>query len=499
MKNIYKVPISVSIALIAHMLMGQDKNTSMKAVRRLHRAPVNKEVLSVHLPRPVEMKLPNGLTLLVLEQHKLPTIQASLWIKTGALSDTRDIPGLANLTAEMLREGTAKRDSDQISRELDAIGGELDSEARFGQGITRVNASGLVDSADSLIDLMSDVVISPGFPETELEKYKKRRQAQLEQQRTEPGFLTREKFYRVMYGDSPASMVAPTSASVAAVTAVEMRKYHDAYYVPGNAILAILGDVSAQEARELVERHFGSWQNHAAPPLRLPEVPPPNTKRIYLIDRPGSVQTNILIGDFGVKRRDDPDYIPIMVMNRIVGSTAASRLFMNLREEKGYTYGAYSFVKADVYRGVFGATTEVRNGVTDGSLHELFRELKRIQEERVPSEELDESQRSIVSSFALSLQQPQTLLDYWLTAKYYGFPMDYWDRYPAEVAKVTPAKIQEVANKYIDMDHLQIVCVGDGQQIRTILEKYAPVEVSDTDGKPATLGSATKKEESGNQ
>src|SRR5205823_13979611 len=148
-------------------------------------------------------------------------------------------------------------------------------------------------------------------------------------------------------------------------------------------------------------------------------------------------------------------YIPLRVLNRILGSTVSSRLFLNLREEKGYTYGAYSGVTANIYPGIFVATTEVRNAVTDGSMHELLRELKRIREELVPGEELEDSRRAIIADFALSLEQPQELLEDWLTVEYYGFPIDYWDRYPEEVAKVTPAKIQEMEKKHIDLAQLQ--------------------------------------------
>jgi len=487
MKRAFTVLTTICLAISG--LMSQDKGTSMKAVQRLNRAPVNKEVLEVTLPRPVEIKLPNGLTLLVLERHKLPTIAASLWIKAGALGDPKDLPGLANIAADMLREGTTTRTSNQLSQELDSIGGDLNAEARFGEGVTRVNASGLVESAGQLMGLMSDIVISPTFPAAELEKYKKRRQAQLEEERSDPGFLGREKFRRVLYGDFPASVVAPSARSLAAVGVEDLRKYHDGYFIPGNAVLGIVGDLTTDQAKVLANQFFGSWKNHPVSATNLPPIAPLGARKIYLIDRPGSVQTNILAGELAVKRVD-PDFIPLRVLNRILGAGASSRLFLNLREEKGYTYGAYSNVTGNIYPGILVAGTAVRNAVTDGSMHELLGELKRIREEAVPGDELEESQRSMVAEFALSLEQPQQLLDDWLTVRYYGLPMDYWDRYPQEVAKVTSAKAQELAKKYIDLDHLQIVCVGDGTQIEGVLEKYGPVQVTDADGKILKLPSA---------
>ena len=490
MRKIFKISAIVCLSITS--LMGQDKSTSMKAVQRLNRAPVNQEVLKVNLPRPVKITLSSGLTLLVLERHKLPTITANLWIKTGALSDPKGMPGLANFTADMLREGTAKRSSEQISEELDSIGGDLNAEARFGQGITQVRASGLMDSADRIMELMSDVVINPAFPESELEKYKKRRQPQLEEERSQPGYLAREKFYRVLYGDFPASVVAPTPKALASVQADDLRKFHDKYFSPGNAILGIAGDLTVTQARALAEKYFGlSWQNHPVSATNLPPIAPLSGTRVYLIDRPGSVQTEIFAGNLAV-RRVDPDYIPLRVLNRVLGGGAASRLFLDLREEKGYTYGAFSNVTGNIYPGILAARTEVRNAVTDGSIHELLVQLERMREEAVPGKELEDSRRSIIAEFALSLENPQELLDDWLTVEYYGLPLDYWDRYPKEVAQVTSAKVQEIAKKYIDVDHLQIVCVGDGKQIENALEKYGLVEATDTDGNAVKLSPASK-------
>jgi zinc protease len=147
-------------------------------------------------------------------------------------------------------------------------------------------------------------------------------------------------------------------------------------------------------------------------------------------------------------------------------------LFLDLREEKGYTYGAFSNVTGNIYPGILAARTEVRNAVTNGSIHELLVQLERMREQAVPADELEDSRRSIIAEFALSLENPQELLEDSLTVEYYGLPMDYWDRYPREVAAVTSAKVQEMAKKYIDLDHLQIICVGDGKQIKEVLERY---------------------------
>jgi zinc protease len=459
-----------------------DKGTSVSAVVRKNRAPVNKEILRVKLPEPQEFKLANGLTVLVLERHELPTVTMALWIETGALADPKDLPGLASFTADMLREGTTHRSSAQLAADVDDIGATLNTSADFGSSTSTVSASGLVDNLDKILDLMSDVVLNPIFPEEELEKYKTRQLADLEQQRSSPDFLSQEKFFQVLYRGFPAAVISPTPDSVKGVTVAELKRFHEQYYAPNNAILGVAGDVTLDQLKPLLEKYFGEWKNRPVTQPNLSVLPPPAPKKIYLVDRPESVQTNIVAGDYAV-RRADPDYIPLYVMNRILGGGPTGRLFLNLREEKGYTYGAYSYFTGDIYRGPWIASTEVRNAVTDGSLHELMAEFKRIRTQRVPENELDDARRSIVASFALSLEQPTTLLRYAMTVKYYNLPEDYYNRYPEEVAKVTPEVVQRMAQKYVDLDHLQVVCVGDGSQIKSALEKYGPVEVYDTEGK----------------
>jgi predicted Zn-dependent peptidase len=194
------------------------------------------------------------------------------------------------------------------------------------------------------------------------------------------------------------------------------------------------------------------------------------------------VQSNILAGGLSL-RRSDPDYIPLSVANRILGGGAAARLFSNLREEKGYTYGAYSRVSSDLYPGTLVANTEVRNNVTEPSLHELMYEFKRLRDEKVPQGELEEAKRSIVSSFALSLENPAGIVNSWMTVKYYGLPADYWDKYSDQIAKVDAETVQRVARKYVDLDHLQIVVVGDAKQVREGVAKYGTLEMFDADGK----------------
>jgi zinc protease len=475
--------VALFAAVVSAQQPGGDSKQMPSKVTRLNHAPVSSDVLKVKLPHPAEFELPNGLTVLVLEQHRLPTVYAHLWIKSGALSDPKDAPGLASFTADLLLDGTAKRNSTQIATELDELGASFNANASFGSNLTTVQASGLSASADKLLDLMSDIVLNASFPADELEKYRRQEKARLVQLRANPGFLARERFAKAIYGDFPASVQAPTAESLQQATPEALKGFHDKYYAPNNSILALAGDISVAQAKELAAKYFGAWKNHPVPAPAVNNLPAPAAAKVLLVDRPGSVQSNILTGVSSL-RRSDPDYIALTVANRVLGGGAAARLFVNLREEKGYTYGAYSRVSADLYPGTFTANTEVRNAVTDGSLHELMYELKRLRDEKVPAPELEDAKRSMVSSFALSLENPAGIVNSWMLVKYYGLKPDYWDKYSEEVAKVDPDTVQRMARKYIDLDHLQTIVVGDAGQVREAAAKYGTVEAFDADGKP---------------
>jgi predicted Zn-dependent peptidase len=206
-------------------------------------------------------------------------------------------------------------------------------------------------------------------------------------------------------------------------------------------------------------------------------------RKLYLIDRAGSVQADAFLGNLAMTRRN-PDYVVLSVANRVLGETAASRLFLNLREEKGYTYGAYSFFSALRYPGTWTGYSSMRTDATSGALDEFFKELRRIREEPVPEKELEESKRALVAGFALSLEQPSELLGYEITRKIHGLPADYWDVYPARVYAVTAEALAAAARKYIRPDALQVVVVGDGARLKPVLEKYGTVQMYSTNGAP---------------
>jgi zinc protease len=486
------VLMAALFASFAGVGMGQGPTTSpvaqtTKGAVLKGKAPVNKKLLKVNLPKAQEATLSNGLRIVVLESHKVPTFNMQMVVLSGGLADSNDYRGLATFTAALLRDGTSKRSSKDIAEQIDALGGTIASGSGLSALTSTVSTSGLIENLDQTLDIFADVVRNPTFPAGEVEKYKSRTLAQLQFQRSNPQFLAQEQFSRAIYGEHPAAFITPPVSSIKRLSSKDLANFHSTYYRPNNAILAIVGDVTLKEVLPKIEKAFGDWQKADVPATTIPAAPSQAASRIFLIDRPGSVQTVLQLGTLGIERTN-PDYFSLLLADRILGGGPAARLFMNLREDKGYTYGAYSGFSGSKFRGTWISSSEVRTDVTEGAMKEFMYELKRLRDEKVTADELENAKRAIVGSFALSLEQPQSLLQNIITQKIYDLPADYWDTYPQKVAAVTADDIQKVAQQYIDLNHMQIVAVGDASKTRTILAKYGTVEVYDAEGKPVAPG-----------
>ena len=487
MKITFKLvaPLAVSAVLFAQVPDSGSKAVPLSKVERLNKAPVSSDVLRVKLPKPVEMTLPNGLTVLVLEDHRLPLVTARLSILgAGALYDPTDLPGLANVTATMLREGTATRSSKQIAEDMEKLGATISAQAPWGSETATFTASGLSDNAPQWIALASDILLNPSFPESELNKLKQRMKVQLQQQRSTSGFLLQERFSRAVYGDHPAAVTSATSQALDKITPAMLAEWHRSRYVPQNAILGITGDIKPADVMQMFQA-LPAWKAGTEKTALPTPTKPASGRRIFLVDRPGAVQADVELGNIAINRTDS-DYVPMVVMDRIVGGGASARLFLNLREIHGYTYGAYSGFIARRYAGPWLAQGNMRTDATGGAMTEFLNEINRIRDKAVPESELEENKRSIVAGFALSLERPDQLLDYAITIKVYGLPTDYWDTYPAKIMAVTAEQVQRVARKYIVPDDLQIVAVGDAVKLKPVLDKYGQVQVFDAAGKPKT-------------
>src|SRR6202453_872525 len=292
------------------------KAIPLSKVERKNKAPVSDQILRVKIPKPTEIKLPNGLTVLVLEDHRLPLVTARLTIRgAGALNEPPDVPGLANVTATMLTQGTQTLSSKQIAEQSGELGATIGAQAPWGSETATFTASGLTDNASQWIPLASDVLLNPSFPESELTKLKQRMKVQLQQQRSTAGFLMQEQFSRAVYGNHPAAVTSPTPQALDKITPAMLAEWHAKRYVPENAILGIAGDITPAE----VTRMFSALPGWKAGPSKvgLPTATTPASgRKIFLVDRPGSVQTEVEIGNIAISRLD-ADYVPMVVMDHI--------------------------------------------------------------------------------------------------------------------------------------------------------------------------------------
>ena len=443
---------------------------SVKGAQLKHKAPINPNTLRVHLPKPVMARLDNGLRIVLIEDHKLPTLYMQcVLLNRGDALDPAELHGLATATAALLRSGTASRTANALSEELDTLGGSLNGYSSTLDSY--VTVTGLSDFIDPLLAIMSDVLLRPSFPEDELNRFKLRFVSQLQSQRASSNFAARERFYKAIYGDHPAGTIAPPEDQVSKLTAADLKSFHEKYYRPNAALLFVAGDVSMKELLPKVKDAFGEWQPNDVVPPELPPVHAPDKSQVFVVNRTGSVQTSLLMGSLGITG-DAPDRYPVGVMNQVLGGSAASRLFMNLREDKGYTYGAYSSSSRSRYPGVVAAYADVRTAVTAGAMHEFMFELKRIATEPVDAVELANAKRAIVGRFALSLEEPRNFIANVFEQIVYGFPADYWDHYAERVDAVTATDVQRAAAKYFDLSRLQIVAVGDAAKIGDVMNNY---------------------------
>jgi zinc protease len=435
----------------------------------------------IKLPTTSETTLRNGLLVVVVQDQRLPLVSYRLAMRSGDAHDPAELPGLADMLTGLLTEGTQSRTSREIADEVARLGATLQAGAN--SDYTTVAASSLTTFSDEILELLADVALRPVFPENEVELTKQNTKESLKQQRAQPSFLATEMVAKVMFGSHPYSVTAPTPEGIDATTREKLIEFHRSKFIPNNAVLLIAGDVEHDSLLKRIESLFGSWQPGEVPGDEFPAPPKRTSRAAYVIDRPGSAQANIVIANSGIKRTS-PDYFPLLVMHTVLGANASSRLFMNLREEKGYTYGAYSSLDARRTAGTFRATAEVRTPVTGDSLKEFFYELGRIRSEPVSEKELADAKSYLTGVFPIRLETQEGLIDQLLQIKMFGLPDNYLDTYRSHIQAVTREQIQEVAKKYVRPDEAAIVIVGDAAQLTEQIKPYAEdIQFYNTAGK----------------
>jgi predicted Zn-dependent peptidase len=420
---------------------------------------------------------------MVLEDHRTPTFSVSLVMRTSYLGESPDLPGLADATATVIRLGTQTRNARQIAEELAELGGSIGFGGSTGSRTTSASVSGLTENMDDLLALFADVLFRPSFPQAELDNLKQRMLSSLQASRAQPSFLAGERLYAMLYPGDARKMTAPSEESIKKLTRQQLIDHYNANYRPAGGLIGVAGDVSAKEMAAKLDKLLGDWKGAPPEPPKLPLERAIPEKKVVLIHRPNSVQTYLMVANRAIGRMD-PDYIACMLMNQVLGSGPASRLFRNIREEKGYTYGISSGFSAGWYFNHFTSSTQVRSEVTGAALEEILKEFRDVRDRLVPADELDGARRAVVGSFARSLESTSGMLGRAMELKEYGFPADYWDKYPELIMKLTPEQVREAARKYVPVDNIQIVAVGDADKIRDQLKKFGPVEEYTSEGKP---------------
>lgn len=433
------------------------------------------------VPTTRETVLPNGLKVVVVEDGRLPLVSYRLALRFGSAYDPPKLTGLTDLLAGLLPEGTASKTSRQIADEVARMGASIS--AGSNSDYTIVGASALAKFSDRVLALLAEVVLQPSFPENEVELAKQNTKESLRQQRAQPSFLSSEMVSRVMFGNHPYSAVAPTPESIDLTSRDEFVKFHRTKFVPNNAVFIIVGDVHYDESVKRLAELFSTWEKGEELPTDFPAPPVRSKRQAYLIDRPGSAQANIVIANSGITRTS-PDYFPMLLMHTVLGANASSRLFMNLREDKGYTYGAYTNLDSRRTAGTFRATAEVRTPVTGDSLKEFFFELNRIRGEQVSEKEISDAKSYLTGVFPIRLETQEGLTDQLVQIKMLNLPNDYLQTYRDRVQAVTIEDIQRVAEKYVRPDEAALVVVGDGASVVEQIQPYCEeIETYNTTGK----------------
>ena len=441
---------------------------------------------AVRAPKVVQRTLPNGLVLWVVTDKELPTINAQLVIRAGAAQDG-STPGIASVTAGLLDEGTAKRNATQFAEAADQLGVSL--RAGAGTEETSVSLSTLTRTADSAFALMGEMVTQPAFTAEEIERDRKSRLQNLARQKDQPTVIASETFDRLIYGDShPYGHAGDgTTESVTALTQNDITGFYQHFYLPNNAVLVIVGDVSPEEAARYASLAFGNWKRGTAPAsaTEAPVAPATSKTGVFLVDKPGAAQSEIRIGHAGVPR-SSPDYYPLTVLNAVLGGQFTSRINLNLREARGYTYGARSSWSFDRGPGPFTASAGVFTAVTDSSLVQFMKELTEIRTSRPASDaEVEFAKGALVRSYPRLIETDAGVANRLADLAFFGLPPSELTDFVQRTEAVTTADVNRVARSELHPDDFTIVVVGDLAKIRSGVEalNLGPVTVLGPDGR----------------
>ncbi|GEM_PF-78809 len=465
-------------------------------------APFNETPIKYKFSSSKEKNLPNGLYVQFFENNSLPKITLQFSFKGGAYYEPEDKQGISQLVASVMRMGSKNYPSNTLQEKLEILGASL--EISSGPDRITLTTTTLTENLREVLNIVADVIMNPTFEKSEIDRQVRNFKARLLQQRSSPLFLASEMLYKQVFQNHPYSKITtpsgapyvnifqilPSEKLLNEVKRDDLIDYYKKFFIPNEAYLFAYGDCKAEDFFKEIEKVFSGWKKGS--PIKDPQFPAPKipSKRIlYLVDRPGSVQSYILIGNL-LFQRNSKDYIPLMVGNKIlgggrhIGGGGTGRLFMNLREEKGWTYGCYSWIMPFVHSGIFAINAEVRTEVTAPAVKEILKEVERLRKGDFTEEDIKYSKSFLSGVLPLVNEGASGIIEAASTVKINGLPSDYWDKYPEQIKGVKFDEVKKAVEKFIHLNNSIIVVVGDASKIESELKPLCDEIVKfDTKGK----------------
>ena len=408
--------------------------------------------------KPHRFVAPNGLTVLVVEQHALPIVQIQALVKTGSVQDPPEKAGLANLTAGLLDEGTTTRTATQLAEQIEFVGGAL--EAKTTHDFTTASTRVLVKDADLGFELLADILLHPSFPEPELQRVKTLILGEIIAQKDDPGAVAGKAFSRLVFKGHPYSWpVNGTDETLPAINRADVQDFHAREYLPNRTILSIVGDLTVEQARALVDKHFGSWQK-GPEPARMAASPASIDKPVVQLIDKELTQTTLILGHVGISRTN-PDFYAVTVMNYILGAGGfSSRLMDSIRDKQGLAYGVMSQFEPRATPGPFLVSLQTRNATANQALTGVLKELNAMKAAPVSAKELSEAKSYLMGSFPMRFDTSHKLAEVLCQVEFYGLGLDYFTQYPSWIGKITADDVLRVAKQYLHPDRYALVAVG---------------------------------------
>ena len=451
----------------------QGTGVAPPGVRLVEQMPSGASAKPFRFPQAATKTLANGLQVFVITDHREPAVAARLLLTSaGTIHDPAGLPGVASMTAQMVTQGTEKRTAQQIAEAIDFVGGRLTANA--GDDSTVITVAVVNKDLELGMDLLSDVTLHPSFKDDELERQREQLISSLQVEYADPGYLAQAALDRVVYGPSPYGLPGegtPDTAKKLARNA--LASFHDSYYVPNQALLAFAGDITPEAAFAAAEKYFGAWPKKELPAAQIASPPATSGLRIIIVDKPDAVQTQIRIGRLGIAR-NNPDYIPLLVTNRIFGGGYNSRLNTEVRIHKGLTYGAYSRFEARKQTGIFSAGTFTRTEGTVDATKLVIELIGKMATGEVTPAEMDFARDYLAGVYPIESETSEQVAERVLTVAEFGLPADYNDTYQQRIRAVNAGSVKTVADRYFDAKDLDIILVGNARQFRDALKKAFP-------------------------